>query len=158
MASRSKPTIGAILMVAAAAALVAAPASAEVSSVDAYGGQAAVLGKPAHRHSRGVTRRGGRTGRERASGTGSGGSAGPPAGVGSHAGSAAPPRGKRTGTGASVVAGITGGRQSSPLAAATASSGSLSLSGLDVLSLIAIMVCLLGAGVLIRRLARSPSP
>jgi hypothetical protein len=129
--------------------LTAAPAAAEISSVDAYGGQAQVLGKPG-RH------------RVRAQGTtkvqGSLGAAGP-GGAKSVVGG-----GKGNGGGGGVSASrpessssAAAGGQSPSIAAtevADRSVGSLSLSGLDVLLLVVIFVGLLGVGVLIRRLAR----
>jgi hypothetical protein len=75
-----------------ALALTAAPAGAELSSVDAYGGQAQVLGKPVHRHvapggsgTQGSGRESGQSAGTTGSGTGGGGSAGSPSGSGSHA-------------------------------------------------------------------------
>jgi hypothetical protein len=142
--------------------LTAAPAAAEISSVDAYGGQAQVLGKPV-RH------------RVRAQGTtkvqGSN-PAGPPASSGSSSAAGAGPGGaksvvgggKGNGGGGGVSASrpessssAAAGGQSPSIAAtevADRSVGSLSLSGLDVLLLVVIFVGLLGVGVLIRRLAR----
>jgi hypothetical protein len=75
--------------------LVAAPASAELSSVDAYGGQAQVLGKPVHRH-RTVAGSPGGAGSRSGQGSGASGSeadaratAKPSSGPGSHEGSGA---------------------------------------------------------------------
>jgi hypothetical protein len=74
-----------------ALALAAAPASAELSSVDAYGGQAQVLGPPVHRHgaaggssARGHGHEGGRSAATTGSQSGDG-SAGSPSGSGSNA-------------------------------------------------------------------------
>jgi len=188
----------------------AAPASAELSSVDAYGGQAQVLGKPVHRHratsngaagdrsSSGVPRQhGAGTTNSRAGGgsaqssSGSSSSAGSNAAAGSGApvtsgsGTSTPSSGtagaggqnaaggaraghharghSAAGAGAAVGAGAASGSaggQSPPIAAANladVSDGSLSLSALDVLLLVAVFLGLAGVGVLIRRWSRQPS-
>ena len=138
-------------------ALAAAPAAAEVSSVDAYSGQAAVLGAPRVHHHKAPGSNGGSNGKTGV-GThtgvaGSGPSQGPPSssngGSGSSHGGTAGKGTAVTGQAGSVVAG-----QSAALA--SEADGSLSLSWLDVVVLAAILVCLLGTGVLIRRLGRQP--
>jgi hypothetical protein len=183
-----------------ALALTAAPASAEISSVDAYGGQAQVLGKPVHHHPRAAGGSSGArdSGRESGQSTGAsgsdaggGGSAGSSSGSVSHStsgsssGAPATPNhphganpaggGSTTGGGGGSGAGSHGGGatagaagtggasgasgtgQSPPIAAANVaevSNGSLSLSALDVLLLLAVFVGLAGVGVLIRRWSR----
>jgi hypothetical protein len=159
-------TVSLALIVAAA---LAAPAVAESSSIDAYGGQAAVLGKPVHRHhhapgtqpSRGPST----TEEEGASGGAAGvAGAGARAGGGGSGGGAAPGAHGASGHGAGGVAASprtaahAGGGPSEPVALSTRSTdGSLSLSGLDVLLLCLLLACLLGAGVLIRRLSSTSS-
>jgi hypothetical protein len=148
-------------------ALTAAPAAAEVSSVDAYSGQAAVLGAPRpHNHRAKVTANGGGGGGGAHSYTGtagSGSSQGPPSGGaggsshGTTAGRGATGRGAgsssasggRAGTGVAA----TGQTADSTLAAGEAD-GSLPLSALDVLLLFALLGCLSGVAVLMRRLDR----
>jgi cobalamin biosynthesis Mg chelatase CobN len=143
--------------------LTAAPATAEISSADAYGGQAQVLGKPVRHRAHGTakTQSSNQTGSPASSGSGAATGAGPGGSQGVVGG-----RGNGTGTGMGMGMGMgasepagssgsAGGAQSPPIAAAeVADQGSLSLSGLDVLLLVAILVGLFGVGVLIRRLAR----
>jgi cobalamin biosynthesis Mg chelatase CobN len=141
--------------------LTAAPATAEISSADAYGGQAQVLGKPVRHRAHGMakTQSSNQTGSPASSGSGAATGAGPGGSQGVVGG-----RGNGTGTGMGMgmgasepagSSGSAGGAQSPPIAAAeVADQGSLSLSGLDVLLLVAILVGLFGVGVLIRRLAR----
>ncbi len=141
--------------------LTAAPAAAEISSVDAYGGQAQVLGKPAHHRVRthGTTKAQGsnQVGPPASSGSSPPAGAGPDGAKGGVVGDA---KGNGTGVGTarpdSSSATARGG-QGSLIAAtevANRSGSSLSLSGLDVLLLVVIFLGLLGVGVLIRRLAR----
>jgi hypothetical protein len=175
--------------------LTAAPASAEISSVDAYGGQAQVLGKPIHHHHRAAGGSSGAqgSGRESGNSTGTSGSAaggggsaesssgsmshstsGPSSGApstpnGSHSANDAG-GGNTTGGGggggagshggattADAASGASGTGQSPPIAAANVaevSNGSLSLSALDVLLLVAVFIALASVGVLIRRWSR----
>jgi hypothetical protein len=154
-------------------ALAATPAFAEVSSVDAYGGQAAVLGAPrAHRHTGGDSNLG--SGTKSNSGTPTGGagpSQGPPSssnGVSAtqHGGAAANRGVPGVGVGGTSLSskGGTAGQQTTAgpqtglthKAYASASDGSLPLSGVDLLVLVAVLACLLGAGVLMRRVGRQP--
>jgi cobalamin biosynthesis Mg chelatase CobN len=154
-----RPQLGWMLVgMAVALLLTAAPATAEISSADAYGGQAQVLGKPIRHRAHGTakTQSSNQTGSPASSGSGPAAGAGPGGSQGVVGG-----RGNGTGTGmgASKSAGSSGsagGAQSPPIAASEVADrpdGSLSLSGLDVLLLVAILVGLLGVGVLIRRLA-----
>jgi hypothetical protein len=177
--------------------LTAVPAAGEISSVDAYGGQAQVLGPPVHRHgaASGST---GTQGSRRAGGQSTGatgsqagvGSAESSSGSGSHAtpgsssGAPTTPSGSNSAPGAAAGNGAVGGDesgaadsrdgaaapvagtggsgasgagQSPPIAAtnvADVSNGSLSLSALDVLLLVAVFIALAGVGVLIRRWSR----
>ena len=97
--------------------LTAAPAAAELSSVDAYGGQAQVLGKPVHRHGAGTGSTGaqgsGRGQSTGASGSAAGGSSGSAAGSGSSftpgAGSGAPTTPSRSNSAAGAGGGNTTG-------------------------------------------------
>lgn len=177
--------------------LTAAPACAELSSVDAYGGQAQVLGKPVHHHRAAEGRSTGTQGSRRAGGQSTGatgsqagvGSAESSSGSGSYAtpgsssGAPTTPSGSNSAPGASASndagggigsgvgsrdgaaataagtggSGASGGGQSPPIAAANVadvSNGSLSLSALDVLLLVAVFIALAGVGVLIRRSSR----
>jgi hypothetical protein len=156
-----------LLGAAAALVLAATPAAAEVSSVDAYGGQAQVLGKPVrHRvEVHGTTRAQGSnqarppTGLGSSSAAGSGSATGSAAGAGGTKGGAGGGMGRGAGAsgGSSNASGSAGGGHGSAIVAtevADRSDGSLSLSGLDVLLLVAILVGLLGVSVLIRHLAR----
>lgn len=171
--------------------LTAGPAVAELSSVDAYGGQAQVLGKPIHRHVRsggspaqGSGREGGQGAGTSGSQAGGGGTAS--SGSGSHAstsgaGTSATPsaaggaagggaasqgsgaenahRGGNgaTSTTANGASGALAGAQGRPVAladSAAVSNGSLSLSALDVLLLLAVFAGLAAVGVGIRRWSR----
>jgi hypothetical protein len=110
---------GALFGSCLALVLVAAAASAELSSVDAYGGQAQVLGKPVHHRaaSNGAKRAPGSSGAHGQQGTGTSGSGGggessrSPSGSESHAttGSGAPATsGSGTSTTSSATAGASG--------------------------------------------------
>jgi hypothetical protein len=153
--------------------LAAAPASAELSSVDAYGGQAQVLGKPVHRHvaagGSGARGHGHESGPSAAS-TGSqsgGGSAGSPSGSGSHAttgsssGTPATPSGSHGAAGAGEGsaagghgggAGATGtggasavaGGQSPPIALATSAEVSNGSLSLSALDVLLLAVVFAG--------------
>jgi hypothetical protein len=151
---RSRSLIG--LLAGLLAVTIAAPAGAESSSVDAYGGQAAVLGKPVHRHPHRANPSAAGAGQENATGTagltGSGGSSGPGAGAGSRAGSPASAGSKRGAGAAGGAAAASAGIQ-----AADASGGSLSLSALDWLALLAILAGAIATGITIRRLGRTPA-
>lgn len=133
----------------------AAPATAEVSSVDAYSGQAAVLGAPRahHNEARGANvGSGGRAGVGTHTGVAGSSSQGPPSssgGAGSLRGGGAASKGTAVGQRGPASAG-----PSQPAGLANEGDGSLPLSGLDVFVLVAIFACLLGAGVLMRRLGR----
>jgi hypothetical protein len=141
----------------------ASPAMAEVSSVDAYGGQAAVLGQPRHRF-QGPTHG---VGRESGGGTGGGsvgrGSAGA-GGVGGGSGSGGPPRSPHSGSTISG-SGSSGSRGAGARAAegghgaalADSASGGLSLSAIDWLLLIALLAVLLATAASMRRIGRSVS-
>jgi hypothetical protein len=137
-------------------ALAAAPAAAEVSSVDAYSGQAAVLGAPRAHHHKAHGSNGGSGGKPgvgtHTGVTGSGSSQGPPSSPSGGSGSS---HGGTAGKGTAVT-GQAGSVAGQPAALASEADGSLSLSWLDVVVLAAILVCLLGTGVLIRRLGRQP--
>jgi hypothetical protein len=141
-------------------ALAAVPAAAEISSVDAYGGQAAVLGAPVHRHhvktqgSQG--RSGGGSGAGAHTGAAASGSfrgptssstAGSSRGAAGGMGTVAP---GHTGTGVAAQSRTAG----STIAPGSEADSSLSLSGLDVFVLVAMLACLVGTGVLMRRLGR----
>ncbi len=176
--------------------LTAAPATAELSSVDAYGGQAQVLGKPVHRHvqgggssAQGSGQAGGQGNKTSGSQTTSSGSAQGSSGSGSNASTgsssttstASSSSGGAYGTnGGNSTAGAGGGShggggggasstsvngsssgsasgQSPPIAlanSAAVSDGSLSLSTLDVLALLAVIAGLIAVGVLVRRFSR----
>src|SRR5450759_4807797 len=158
-----------LLAAGVACALAAAPASADVPSLDAYAGQALVLGGPHHPHAGGHS--GGRNGPGSSGGgggsgsavgsgssPGSGASSSPGSSAGStHAGSgtsrsrsgAASP----TGTGRSSAS-ETGSPQRSP-AVARLTASSVPLSGLDVLLLAVGLVCLVSTGVVLRRARRT---
>ncbi|HEY2283320.1 MAG TPA: hypothetical protein VGH60_07210 [Solirubrobacteraceae bacterium] len=174
---------GALLGGCLALVLTAAPAAiAELSSVDAYGGQAQVLGKPVHRHaaangSKSARGSSGAHGQSAgATGSEAGGESGQSSSGSSAAGSNAPASsGSKplttasgaAGTGASSAhgghagahragthRGVTAAGQNPPIAAANladVSNGSLSLSALDILLLVAVFAGLAGVGVLIRR-------
>jgi hypothetical protein len=157
----------ALVLVLAGALLVlpfAGPAPADVSSLDAYAGEAAVLGKPHHRHR-------GPHANERSSGRlSSSGSRGSPS-TGNVATAA---NGSATGTG--KVGSLTGTPTSSSSASggkhakgttpglaafsprASSSTASSSLTGTDVIVLIGLVVLLIATGVLIRRLGRGSNP
>lgn len=143
--------------------LVAAPASAQLSSVDAYGGQAAVLGagKPSSRGPGGTGGGAPSTGGARA------------APIGSSVGGDAAPRSAASGSvssGAAAVHSSSGqqavtkatapavssapARAGSSVPGAQTSAATVPFSGLDVLVLIAGSAGLLAAGVVIRRLTR----
>jgi len=176
--------------------LTAVPAAGEISSVDAYGGQAQVLGPPVHRHgaasgstgTQGSRRAGGQStgatgsqagvgSAESSSGSGShatpgsssgapttpsGSNSAPGAGAGNGAsGDVGSGAGSRDGAAATAAgtggSGASGAGQSPAIAAANVadvSNGSLSLSALDVLLLVAVFIALAGVGVLIRRSSR----
>lgn len=181
------PPAWALLGGCLALALPAAPAAAELSSVDAYGGQAQVLGKPVHRHVKSGSSgtQGSRAGSGRSAGasgsqTAGGGSSETSVGSGSHSGGgsistthvttgSANGASSHTGSGGTggngagsststgPTSGAAGAGQSPPVAladSAAVSDGSLSLSSLDVLLLVALCAGLVGVGVLIRRWSR----
>jgi hypothetical protein len=119
--------------------LAPAPASAELSSVDAYGGQAQVLGKPVHRHvaagGSSAQGRGHESGRSAAT-AGSqsdGGSPGSPSGSGSNAttgsssGAPATPSGSHGATGEGGGSTASGGGPGS--AGATGAGGASGVAG-----------------------------
>jgi hypothetical protein len=100
--------------------LTAAPAMAELSSVDAYGGQAQVLGKPVHRHAAAKHSTGAQSaGRESGQSAGTsgsqagGGSAGSASGAGSHADVGSRSGAPATPDGSSSAAGTNGGNAAS---------------------------------------------
>lgn len=147
----------------AATVFAAAPALAESSSIDAYGGQAAVLGKPVHPHRAHTHGAGAGTGQESSTGAGggagSGGSAGPGAGAGLRAGSTGSGASAGGSRGAGAGGAVAGGGTNANLSSVAVQSpdalgGSLSLSALDVLLLLAILAGAVGVGVAIRRLGR----
>lgn len=156
---------GALAALAAAAIaclLAAPPVNAEVSSVDAYGGQAAVLGKPQRKHTPPVASGG--ASETSGSGIGThgsgspvrpGGPPGPPssaAGSGSHR-TSGPLAGDARG--GSANANGQGASSSSSSLAASQTAGGLSLSVLDVLVLAALLAVLIGSGAVVRGLSRS---
>jgi hypothetical protein len=167
------PTATSIIVAASIWALSATPATAAQSSLDAYGGQAAVLGKPAHVHqtSGSPAAKPGPTaspsgsqarnrGSDNAAGSASGGAPGPPAPPGPRGGSGAPrsssgPLPSRTSASpalsvpstASPDQGVSGLRRSG---------ASLPFSWSDALALAAGGLGLALVGVGIRRLARTP--
>jgi hypothetical protein len=136
--------------------LAAAPAAAGVSSVDAYGGQAAVLGKPLPKHpsrsARGGEVSGGSEQGSRSGASGGGSYANPPSSPGRGGASAGRGAGSGSTTGGAVAAGTSG---SAVLAGS--SSGSLSLSALDVLLIVLVALVLAALAVAIRRLEH-PAP
>lgn len=163
-------------------ALTASSASGETSSVDAYGGQAAVLGKPSQHSDRspapqsgdgrlgqttegqsslrvgGATGSGPTTGSGSSSGSsggssGAGGSSVPGGGSSSHAGTGAGGAGSVT-TSATARAPTT---ERPPSRVADESASALPLSALDVLLILAGLLCLIATALLLRRLAHSPS-
>ncbi len=166
---RTKSIAKTLLAASIGLALSAAPAAAEeASSVDAYSGQAAVLGAPRPHSKQGkVTTNGGggsgggahtRAGSPASSGSsqgpsgGAGGSSrGTSAGNGTadKGGGASSAGGKGDGTGVAA----TGQTAGSPLTGGEVS-GSLPLSAPDVLLLLALLGCLLGVAVLMRGLGR----
>jgi hypothetical protein len=149
-------------------------ASADISSLDAYAGEAAVLGKP-HRHHH--ARPGGHSiaGRRRASAGGGHTAGGTSPGGRSHSGTQSPSergRGAAGGSGAGSLktgggsrgsqasSGETGGAASGEpsgsqgLGARNADSSTSSLTSTDVIVLCALAVTLLGSGAIARRLTR----
>jgi hypothetical protein len=166
---RTKSIAKTLLAASIGLALAAAPAAAEeASSVDAYSGQAAVLGAPRPHSKQGkVPANGGggngggahtRAGGPASSGSSqgpSGGAGGPSSGTTAgkgtpgKGGGASSASGKGDGTGVAA----TGQTADSTLSGGEAS-GSLSLSAPDVLLLLALLGCLLGVAVLMRRLGR----
>jgi hypothetical protein len=161
-----------LVLVLAGALLVlpfAGPASADVSSLDAYAGEAAVLGKPHHRH-RGPHTNGPHT-NERSSGrlSSSGSSGGPLTGNAATAANGfATATGKvgsltRTPTSSSSASGGKHAKGTTPGVTAfspraSSSTASSSLTGTDVIVLIGLVVLLIATGVLIRRLGRGSNP
>jgi len=157
-----------LLAAGVACVLAAAPASADVPSLDAYAGQALVLGGPHHPHA------GGHSGGSNAPGSSGGGGgsgsavgSGPSAGTGSSpgSGSSAGPTQANSGTsrsragaaspaGTGWPAGKTGSPQRSP-ATAQLTGSSVPLSGLDVLLLVVGFVCLVSVGVVLRHARRT---
>jgi hypothetical protein len=119
-----------------ALALTAAPAAAELSSVDAYGGQAQVLGKPVHRHVKagGSGTQGAGGGSDRSAGasgsqTAGGGSSETSAGSGSHTGGGAnattpATTGAVNGASSQTAGGGTGGRSAGGNGGAAGGAGS----------------------------------
>jgi hypothetical protein len=168
---------------AAICALTAAPAPAESSSVDAYGGQAAVLGKPGHHGKRaGTPARGAGGGGETtegrstdqaggAAGSGPNTGSGPGSGAGSAgAGGSSSSRssGAASGAASGTRAGGTGGQAGSasaavpdaeqPLAGARGdAAAALPLSASDVLLVLAGLLCLIAIVPILRRLASHPA-
>lgn len=136
--------------------LAAAPAAAEVSSVDAYGGQAAVLGKPHHKHTSRVVHGGeasaGGEQRSRSGASGGGSSGSPPSSSGRGGSSAARGAGS-SGAGASAGGAAAAGTSGGAILAGS-SSGSLSLSALDVFLIVLVALVLAALAVAIRRLER----
>jgi cobalamin biosynthesis Mg chelatase CobN len=157
-----------LVLLLAGALLVLPPAgsaSADVSSLDAYAGEAAVLGKPHHRH-RGPRASTGSSDRLSASSRSNGSTS--TGGVASGANGSATGIGKvgsLTGTTTSSSS-ATGGKHTEgatpgPTAfgpRASSSTTSSSLIGTDVIVLIALVALLIATGVLIRRLSRGSNP
>lgn len=164
----------AVAVAALALALVAGAPSADVSSIDAYGGQAAILGAPrhvkAHRHtSPGASEKAG-TGSHRSGEAASGASNGNGS-TGAQAGSSAPngasgsqPRavaGGSAGTGSpsAVASGERGSdqtpSQTPPANVAARSAGGVSLSGLDIALIVLGAISIAGMVIVVRRIAHS---
>jgi hypothetical protein len=144
MVFRLKPLINALVIGIGVCMLSAAPASAEVSSVDAYGGAAAVLGKPRHSHANGSS-----TGRS-VGGEARGGaatSAGSGSGGGTGAGRTS--RSRRGASGAPQLA-----QQRPATTPAVTAGDSSALGGLDLPLLIVGLVGLVAVGLAVRSLAR----
>jgi len=144
-----------LLAAGVACALAAAPASADVPSLDAYAGQALVLGKPSHTNTSGHH---GEGGVPTSSGTSTG--SGPSAGAGAsarptHTGStkrrSRPGSTPSSGTGRSTTE--TGPTQRL-LATVQPTASALPFSALDVILLVAGLVCLLSVDVVFRRARR----
>lgn len=173
---------GAIMATAALALAAPALASADVSSLDAYAGQAAVLGKHHHKHhhhgggfattSRSGDRVAGGHGavalagrRSGSAAMSSGASSGPATSSvttgGTPASGTRGAAGAAAGSGHSAAGSSSGTGGESALArgvrnAVPAASSSSSLTGLDVAILCAVALTLLATGLLIRRLSRQP--
>lgn len=160
MPSRSsKIIVSVVTALALSGAQSAATATADVSSIDAYAGQAQVFGKPHHRHhasSHGVA-----STRAESHGAAAvpvqtgGGSTPPPSSQGTSSSSPAPHRSSGSGH-SSRSSGPSAARQTQPLDAAPArvSSGAGGLSAFDVLAIVLGTLALLATALAVRRFTR----
>jgi hypothetical protein len=171
--SLTKAMSRALLVAGSVFLFVAAPAVAQVSSLDAYAGQAAVLGGGNSHTGGGSSGTGGGTG---SSGGGTTGGGGLPAAHAANAGSsnsaaggsapavpsspsgvvkASPVRGGRAASGTSAASAGGGAPAGGTREQTRASGGSNPFSGVDLVVLVAGGLALLGTGMLIRRMAAS---
>jgi hypothetical protein len=141
---------------------MAGPAAADVSSLDAYAGEAAVLGKPHHRHRHHGAHAGASARQREASSSSSSGSRSGGARI-QASGSGSPHNGQ-PGSSANAGAGPSprsiggsSGKAPPPVRPHTVANSSTasSLTGTDVIALVGLVVLLLAIGVFIRRLSRS---
>ena len=152
------PTATTILAALSVLALYSTPAAAAPSSLDAYGGQAAVLGKPAHRAHPGGSSTVRHSTTTATSSVASGGTPGPPAGagaVGAGGGSKSSGRhGRRVAAAAAPVAPPIAFVPDQRVSGLQGPGGSLPFSWIDALVLAAASLGLALVGLGVRRLAR----